>query len=44
MTVLATETTHDGAMEPSRDFLDALDAFIAFIARVEGFSPVRGPS
>ena len=39
MTVLATEATHDGAMEPSRDFLDALDAFIAYIARVEGFSP-----
>ena len=39
MTLLATETTHDGAMEPSRDFLDALDAFIAYIARVEGFSP-----
>ena len=39
MTELATEATYDGAMEPSRDFLNALDAFIAYIARVEGFSP-----
>lgn len=38
MTALANEAAHDGAMEPSRDFLDALDAFIAYIARVEGFS------